>query len=381
VQVAASFVLVLGTGLLARSLAALQDVNPGVDTNRVAYLRLDWSRAGLQGDQLRVALDELRQRMEEIPGITRAALVSRLPAQGSATTTTEVEGYTPPAGTDAVELPFARVTDGYFKTMGIPVLQGRVFDDDDVPGGEAISIVINQAAARRFWGTADPIGRRMRGQGSKAWNRVVVGVVGDVPVDRLGEGPRPLFYISTRQSLVAPSYLVARTKGSPSAVLASMRRQLTALQPSVAVDAQSTLAAHFGATLSTPRLAAKAMGAFSILALLLAGLGIYAVVSFSVARRTSEFGIRMALGAERARLVRMVVREVVGVVLLGVLLGVAVSALGASRVRGVLYGVAALDPVTFAGAALVLVGVAWAAAYVPARRAARTDPVEALRVS
>jgi len=381
IQVAASLVLVLGTGLLARSLAALQNADPGVDADRVAYLRLDWSATGLEGDRIRVALDELRERMTAIPGVADAAFATRIPAEGSGTTTTEVEGYTPPAGTHAVEMPFVLVSDGYFRTLGIPLVEGRLFDENDVPGGDGVSIVINEAAARRFWGNADPIGRRMRGQGAKTWTRTVIGVVGDVPMSRLGEKPRPMFYVSTRQSAVTPSFLVARTDGPPSAVLAPMRRVLATVQPAVTVDAQSTLAAHFGATLSTPRTVAKAMGVFSLLALLLAGLGIYAVVSFSVARRTSELGIRMALGAERSRLVRMVVREVAGVVILGLAAGLAVSVLVATRLGGMLYGVAALDPPTFAGAVLVLLAVAWAAAWLPAHRAAQSDPVEALRVS
>ncbi len=379
-QVAASLVLVLGTGLLARSLAALQNVDPGVDAARVAYLRLDWSAAGVPNDRIRSALDEMLERTAALPGITDVAFASRIPAQGGGSTTTEVEGYTPPAGTSAVEMPFVLVSDGYFRTMGIPLLEGRLFDDDDVPG-DAASIIINETAARRFWGDVDVIGRRMRGQGSKTWTRTVVGVVGDVPTSSLGEKPRPMFYFTLRQVPTSPTYLIARTDGPPSAILAPMRREVAALQPSVTVDAQSTLAAHFGATLSTPRTVAKAMGAFSLLALLLAGLGIYAVVSFSVARRTAELGIRMALGAERSGVVRMMVLEVGGVVILGLAVGVAVSALLASRLGGMLYGVRALDPLAFGGSVLVLLGVSWAAAWVPARRAARADPVEALRVS
>jgi putative ABC transport system permease protein len=381
VQVAASLVLVLGTGLLARSLAALQNAHTGVDTDRVAYLQLDWSKAGLEGDQIRSALDDLQRRIAAIPGVAGAAFASRIPAQSGGTTTTEVEGYTPPAGTSAVEMPFVLVSDGYFRVMGVPLLDGRLFNEDDVPSSDGVSIIINETAARRFWGDVDVIGRRMRGQGSKKWTRTVVGVVGDAPISRLGERPRPMFYFATRQVAALPSFLVARTDGPPSAILAPMRRALAVLQPSVAVDAQSTLAAHFGASLSTPRTLAKVMGVFSLLALLLAGLGIYAVVSFSVARRTSELGIRMALGAEGSRVVRMVVGEVAGVVILGLAVGLAVSALTAPRMGGMLYGVRALDPVTFGGAVLVLSGVAWLAAWIPARRAARADPVEALRTS
>jgi putative ABC transport system permease protein len=380
VQVAASLVLVLGTGLVARSLIALQTQDTGVDVDRVAYLRADWSRAGIEGDRARVAIDELCQRIEVLPAVTRAAMVSRLPAEPSGTTTTEVEGYTPSAGTNAVELPFALVTDGYFQTMGIPLIHGRLFNSDDVPGGEGVSIVINQTAARRFWGDANPIGRRMRPQGAEGWTRTVVGVVGDAPVARLGESPRPMFYRSTRQVPAMPSYLVVRTDGDPAAILTSMRTEVSALHPAAVIDAQDTLAMHFGSTLAIPRLIGRAMGAFSVLALLLSGLGIYASVSFSVARRRSELAIRMAMGAERAGVVQMVIREVAGVVVAGLVVGLAVSVLAAPRLGSMLYGVPALDPLAFGGAVCVLLSVAWIAAFVPARRAAGADPMDALRI-
>ena len=381
VQVAASLVLVLGTGLLARSLAALQTLDPGFAADDIAYVRVDWSRAGLSPEESRAAVEELRSRIEGLPGVERAALASRLPALQQGTTTTEVEGYTPPAGTSAVELPFAIVTDGYFETLGIPLIAGRVFDQDDVPGGDGVSILVSETTARRFWGDGDPLGRRMRAQGSDAWTRTVVGVVGDVPVGSLGERPAPLFYFSARQSLGTPSYLVARSADDPAGILGAMRREIGAWRSSVLVTEQGTLTSHLGSTLAAPRLAARAMGAFSLLALFLAGLGIYTVVSFTVARRSSELGIRIALGAERSGVVGMVVREVATVVGVGLAVGVLLAVLGAPRLGGMLFGVEALDPLTFAGAVLLLLGVAGVAAWMPARRAARADPVEALRAS
>jgi hypothetical protein len=280
-----------------------------------------------------------------------------------------------------VELPFAIVSDGYFEALGIPLVAGRLFDQDDVAGGSGVSILVSQAAARRFWGDADPVGRRMRGQGSQTWGRTVVGVVADVPVVGIGESPAPLFYFYSRQSLGTPTYVLARAAGDPAALLGPIRREIEAWGPSVIVNEQGTLAGHLGATLSAPRLAARAMGAFSLLALLLAGLGIYTVVSFTVARRSSELGIRIALGAERSGVVSMVVREVATVVGLGLGAGVLVSAFAASRVGGLLFGVDALDPLTFAGSVVVLLAVAGLAAWLPARRAAAADPVEALRAS
>lgn len=380
VQVAASLVLVLGTGLIARSLSALQGAELGVATDQVAYLQVDWSQAGVSGEEGRAVMDEVAGRLEALPGVTRAGFSSRLPAQRRGTTTTEVEGYTPPAGTEAVELAWAVVSDGYFEAMGIPVMEGRGFSDDDQPGGGGVSIIINEAAAQRFWGGVDRVGRRMRGQGSETWGRTVVGVVGDAPVARIGEPPTPILYYSTRQVDFTPPYVVVHAEGDPAALVGALRREVAAVRASATVAAQGTLDAHFGSTLAGPRIVGWMMGAFSALALFLAGLGIYAVVAFSVARRTAELGIRIALGAERPRVVRMVVRDVAGVVSLGLLIGLGVSAAVGSRIGGMLYGVAGLDPVTFGGAVLVLAGVAGLAAWMPAVRAARTDPVEALRV-
>ena len=379
VQVATSLVLVLGTALFARSLGALQGVDTGMDVDRLAFVRVNWNGAGLSGEEGVAAVEDLVARVTAIPGVSGAAAASRLPAQRAGSTTTEVEGYTPAAGTGAVELDFSMITDGYFQASGIPLLEGRAFGDDDVRGAEEVSVILNQAAVDRFWPGQAPLGRRLRGQGSETWTRRVVGVVGNAPVVGLGEAPRPLMYFSHRQVGGPPAYLVARVDGDPASVVNAIRQGVTGARQTLSVSAQGTLSDHLGATLAAPRLVAWLMGAFSALALILAGLGIYAVVSFSVARRTAELGIRMALGAHRGRLVSMVVREVVGVVGAGVVIGVGVSALAASRLESLIYGVGALDPVSFGGAVAVLVLVGWAAAYLPARRAALADPVEALR--
>jgi len=380
IQVAASLVLVLGTALIARSLGALQTLDTGVDPDRVAYLRTDWSSSGLEADARRAALDELLARVEAIPGVTRAAAASRLPAQPGGSTTTEVEGYTPPNGTGAVELSFATVSDGWFDVMGIGLVEGRTFGPDDVAGGPGVSIVINREAAERFWPGASALGRRMRGQGAEAWGRTVVGVVENSPVNGISEPPRPIMYFSSRQ-MTPPGVIVARTDGAPEALITPLREAVAGAGYTVTVSAQGTLAGFFGESLAAPRLVARLMSAFSALALVLAGLGIYAVVSFSVARRTAELGIRIALGAERGRVTRMVVGEVAGVVVAGLALGLGVAAVGSPRLEGVLYGVSGLDPVAFTVALAVMLAVALAAAWLPARRAARADPVEALRVS
>jgi predicted permease len=354
-------------------------VDTGVDADRVAFVRTNLASAGLQAPELRVALDELIAGVSTIPGVTAAAATSRLPASFAGTTTTIVEGYTPPAGTEAVELDFAAVTDAYFETLGIPVVAGRTFGVQEVADGAPV-IVINEAAARRFWGTTDVIGRRTRGQSSQTW-RTVIGVVGDAPVATLSEPTRPIMYFSSRQVAIGAPFIVARTAGAPETLIDPMRREISALRSSLTVSEQGTLAARFGDSLATPRFVATLMGAFSLLAVILAGIGIYAMVSFSVARRAPELGIRMALGAERSKVVRMVVGEVVVTVVIGLAAGIGVAALAAPRIGDALFGVRPLDPVTFAVAVAFMLAVSWLAAYLPARRAAKADPLTALRAT
>lgn len=378
VQVAASLLLVVGTGLLVRSLTAVQAADPGVDVARIAWVRTDLGAVVQSQEELRPLLDEVRERVAALPGVTAVAATHRLPAQSGSSTTTVVEDYTPQAGTEAVELDYLAVDDGYFAAMGLDVLAGRTFNDDDVPDGPT-SVVVNETAARTFWGDTDVVGRRMRGQGSDRW-RTVVGVVSDAPVSTLAEDTRPAFYFFEAQigGLGTP-YLVVRTDGDPAALLPQLRGALTDVRSALTVEAQGTLADHFGATLAAPRLAATFLGAFSLLAAVLAGLGIYAVVSFSVAGRAAELGIRMALGARRERVVGMVVRDVAGTVVLGLVAGLVLAVLVGPRVADLLYGVGGLDPVAFAGSVAFITVVAGLAAWLPARRAADTDPVEALR--
>lgn len=377
-QVAVSLVLVLGTGLLARSLVAVQSVETGVDPDRVAFVATSLGQAGLQDTEAGVALDELIARLAAIPGVTSAGATTRLPAQPAGTTTTVVEGYDPPAGTDAVELDFAVVSPGYFQTVGLALLEGRGFSPDDVQGTQTV-VIVNETAARRFWGGADPVGRRMRAQGNPDGWRIVVGVVEDAPVSSLSEPQKPKFYFTSGQNTPSSVFLVARTDGDPSSLLPAMRDQMRAVRASLPVSRQGTLASAFGAGLSGQRFATAAMGVFALLAVLLASLGVYAVVAFSVARRSSELGIRMALGAERSGVVRMVVREVAGTVGGGLVAGIGLAALLVPQLGGVLFGVDPLDPTTFALGVGVLLLVSAAAAYMPARRAATVDPVEALR--
>ncbi|HSC26082.1 MAG TPA: ADOP family duplicated permease [Vicinamibacterales bacterium] len=381
VQVATSLVLVLTAGLLSRSLAATQRVDTGVDAGRVAFTRTNLARAGVSGPEAYVLLEQLRERVEALPGVTYAAAASRLPAQFSGTTTTIVEGYTPPAGTEAVELGFTVVTPQYFDTMGLRILTGRGFTSSDAAGADRV-VIINQAAAQQFWGGVAPVGRRLRSQGQTGVFRTVIGVAADAPVNTYPERPiRPMFYAPAAQAGFGPVYVLARTEGDPAALSGAMRAAVTEVRSSLPVLAQGTLESHFGAALSALRFITRVMGATSALAVLLAALGIYAVVAFNVAQRAGELGIRVALGANPGRVVRMVLGEALVSVVAGLAGGLLVAALAARQLESALFGVQPLDPVTFGGGVAFLTGVAWLAAYLPARRAAMADPARALRAS
>lgn len=380
VQVVASLLLVLATGMLVRGITAIGRVDPGVDVDRLAWIRADLSPATTDDDEARALMGEVMERLAAQPGVEGVAATSRLPAQPGGSTTTVVEGYQPAAGTEAIELDFMIVSDDYFSTTGLELVEGRGFSVDDQPGAPT-AVVVNQTAARRFWGEESAIGRRLRGQGSENW-RIVVGVAADAPVSTLAEDTRPAFYFTERQlNGIGAPYLVLRTAGDPELLLSTARAEVQATRAAIEVVGQGTMRDHLGESLAGTRLATTFLGGFSLLAVVLAGLGIYAVVSFGVARRSAELGIRMALGAGSGRVVKMVVREVVGTVGLGVVVGLGIAALVTPRLAGLIYGVDGADPLAYGGGVLFILGVAALAAWVPARRAADANPVDALRSS
>jgi putative ABC transport system permease protein len=375
-QVAVSLVLVVGAGLLTRSLANIQRVDPGVDVERIAVLGTHLEQGGVTDAEGAVVVSQVLERVEALPGVERAALTTRLPVQSSGTTTQVVDGYEPAAGTGSVELDFAVVSRGYFTTMGIPLLAGRGFTADDRPESPRV-IVVNETAARVFWG-GTAIGRRIRSQSVPDGWREVVGVVADTRVSRLDEAPVPLIYYSAEQAGVTSFQIVARTAGDPALLLGPLRTALRDVRPTLPVTRLLTLDRHLGDALVSARMIASLMTAFSLLALLLAALGVYAIVSFSVEQRAPELGIRSALGASRPRLIGMVVGETLVIVMLGVCIGLAVALLATRGLEGMLYGVGSFDPATFGTAAVLLLTAAAASAFIPALRAARADPVEVL---
>jgi predicted permease len=375
IQVAVSLVLLVSAGLLARSLAVMLQVDPGVDADRIAYLRMNLGDDGAPA----ATLDQVLARVASLPGVTHAAGASRLPAQNSGTTSTIVEGYSPPVGTDAVELGFTAVTPDYFDAVGLSLIQGRGFAATDGAGGSR-AVVVNESAARLFWGEASAIGRRLRSQSRPDLVRTVVGVVEDAPVSSFPEQSTPsMFYLPAGQANLTRPYVLARTSGDAAPHVRTIAGAVTAMRSTFEIQTEGTLSSHLGSSLIIPRTMVRAMSTVSLLALALAALGIYAVVAFNVARRTTELGIRIALGATAAQVVRMVVLEASGAVVFGLICGLGLAVLTVPQMASLLFGVPAIDPAAFAGSIAVLAVASWAAAYVPARRAAGTDPAVALR--
>ncbi len=377
VQVAFSVVLVVGATMTARMLVRQLRADAGVDVERLAILSTTFSDAGIGADAREAALLDLLARVEALPGVSSVALTTRLPISGGGSTTTVVEGYEPPAGTGALELPFAYVSPGYFETVGMRVLAGRGYGPDDAVG-EDRSVIVNEAAARRFWGDPDAaLGGRIRPQSAPDGWIPVVGVVSDAAVDRPGGPALPMIFYPLTGTLDAPT-LLARADVAPGSLLPALRSALAEVHPRLPADRLDTMEGHISAALAGPRLATGVLGLFSALALLLASIGMYTIVSLTVAGRRTEIGLRMALGAARGRLIRLVTARALATVVAGVALGGALVAWVAPLVEGVDPGARLLDPGTLAVGALVMGVTAVAASWLPARRATRVDPVEAL---
>lgn len=382
-QVALAMVNLLGCGLLVRSFIRLQDVDLGFATERVLAFQVPLP-AAQYGEMARASafFDELGQRLRALPGVSRVGMTSDLPlASGYNAASLSIAGR-PPADPSIVEDATLMTADtGYFGAMGIPLLAGRSFTADDREGG-ALVTVATQAFARRFFGTESPLGYRVTfgdPAASDARWYTIVGVVGDVRRAQLGAEPSAGLYLSSSQDPQRSYAIVLRTSASPMSILGSVRAEVKRLEPSAPLADVATMEERVGRSLAQPRLTVLLAGVFSILALVLAASGLYAVVAYAVAQRTRELGIRLALGASRGAVVRQVVREGMLPALAGLALG-GLLALAASRaLASLLYGVSASDAPTFVVVPVLLGGVALLACYFPARAATRVDPATALR--
>ncbi len=381
-EVALSFALLIGAGLLIRSLDRLLAVDKGFDAEHVmsAYLNLPYSRYP-EGHQQAEFFRELRQRLAALPGVRSVAFATNPPLAGDANGPFAIEGRTFPP--DAAPVASKRiVTLGYFDVLGTRLLDGRAFDERDVAGAPAV-VMINQALARRYFPGENPLGRRVDFGWGTTGLQEIVGVVADVRERALSEPAAPTIYIPHAQrpdTSDTGMFLLLRAAGDdPLALVPRVREVVYSLDRDQPIAEVQTLEDIVGSRLADRRLAMALFGAFSALALVLAAVGLYAVISYSVMQRRQEIGLRMALGARAQQVSRAVLGQGIGLIAAGAVLG-ALAALWLGKfLAGLVFGVGTSDPATFAGVALLLVTTAVLASLIPALRASRVDPARVLR--
>jgi putative ABC transport system permease protein len=387
-QVALMMMLLTGAGLLWKSFREVMRVDAGFDpgalTVRLSLPRKDYGELAKISQFYR----QLEARVAALPGVTAVAAVNHVPLSGAIASAEYKVADRPPASDD--DLPTAQyrmATPGYFKVMGIPLLAGRAFTDDDREGGAPV-VIVSRGLARQSFPDRDPIGRYLLVRDTPAGFRPlqIVGVVGDVRHTSLEADAEPHVYLAYHQThrdllvwLTANQFLVVRTAGPPLALAEAVRRELQAVDSTVAAADVRASGYYLDNATAARRFSLELLAGFAGLALAMAAIGIYGVVSYTVAQRTREIGVRIALGADMADIARMVLGEGVRRTAVGVAVGLA-GALAASRaVRGMLYGVGATDPFTYAAVIVLLVAVTLAACLLPAWRAARVNPLVALR--
>ena len=394
-QLAITLVLLTGAGLLGRSLLQVLSIDPGFRTDHIVTVDLALSFAPDAARRARAQfLSELLARLSHIPGVEDTGGAATLPlTSGLADGTYAImtPAAQPPRSLDdwGTWIHDARtgygeycpVSEGYFRVLGIPLLQGRLFDDSDTMDAPHVA-VISQSLAREQWPGQDPIGHRLEFGNMDGDLRplTIVGVVADVHEDSLEKPTGPIVYVNYRQRPQATSNFVAvlRSATDPSAIISSARQIVRELDPNVP-PVIGTFAEVSALSLQSRRFNLILLGAFAGTALLLAVAGLYGVMAYSVARRTAELGTRIALGATRANVLRMVLRQGLATAVIGVAIGIA-GALGLTRtLQSFLFGLSPTDPLTFAAVALLLILVALLACYIPARRASKVDPMTALR--
>jgi putative ABC transport system permease protein len=379
-QIAATLWLVVCATLLIRSLAELRHVNPGFNADRVYTLHLAIPRAKYPQDRdVARFVGRVVERVQGLPGVAAAGMVNRLPlAGGTQTGPIEFEGVDPKlAGLANVD--FRTITPDYFRTLQIPLIGGRTFTDRDDETAPGVAIIDERLAKTVFPG-ADPINRRLRIPVANLPWLTIVGVAGHVRHDRLTEDARPQIYFNYKQRAQDRMALAVRTRSDPDAVAASLVAAIRSIDPEQPVYDARTLEAVVGRSLAQRRLQATLLGAFASVALLLASIGVYGVVAYSVGQRQREFGVRLALGAQRHEIVGLVLRRGAVLVLAGALAGLLAASATAHAIGSLLYNVPGFDAISFSIATLVLCTVALIASGLPARRAAGVDPLVALRI-
>jgi macrolide transport system ATP-binding/permease protein len=384
-QVALSVVVLAGAGLFLHSLAQVEKVDPGFETEKLFVIPLDLSSGGYPPPRALELYRRAVERVSSLPGVRSVAVASRfLLVGGGSRTSVFAEGQAVRQGAGAegpaegeVLAGVNTVSVGYFDTVGMRLLSGRGFTPADREGSRPVAVV-NESLARRLWPGEPALGKRLRFTDEEEM-REVVGVAADARYAGLREPPQPYAWKPVLQSFSPAMMLHVRTEGDPDPLLETVRREVQALDPGLPILEPRTISQVRSISLWAPRLGAGLLSLFGLLALVLAALGIYGVVAYSIGQRRREIGVRMALGAARKEVLELVLRQGMRPVWIGLVLGLAGAFAGARGVASLLFGIGAADPFAFVGAALLLALVALAAVYIPARRASGLDPIHALR--
>jgi predicted permease len=372
-ELAFSLLLLIGAALLIRSFVQLQRVPPGFNPDHVISMRIGTTGRRFQQREEAVAFyQQLRRRLAALPGVQAEGSVASLPFTSSVGWGgIEVEGFVPQPGQE-LQVDMRSATPGYFRAMQIPLLQGRVFDDHDTQKDAQRVALIDEKFAHRFWPRGDAIGKHV---GSGTGLTTIVGVVGTVKQYGLDVDGRIVVYFAG----VNPAWLVARTSSDPAAAAGSIVREIHSMDASVPIYDIRTMQDRMYDSLARQRFSTIMLGAFAAFALILAVVGVYGVMSYLVTQGTHDIGVRIALGAQRGNIVKLVVRQGMALAGIGIVAGL-IGAVVLTRVMAsLLFGVSATDPVTFASVTVILSAIAMLASYVPARRATRVDPMVALR--
>jgi predicted permease len=378
-QIAVTMVLLVTSGLLTRSLLAAQKIGIGFEPQHLAVISTELGLIGYDDTRAEHLFQQLLDRIRAVPGVDGAAIAERTPfAINYNHNNLFIPGVHQPGDLKGFVSDATRVAPEYFSTLGVAIVQGRNFASTDTKTSPKVAIV-NEAFARKFWPNESAVGKVFHNRSLDGPRFEIVGVCADYKVSTVGEKPTPYVHYAYAQNPTTGETIIARGRGDAAALLAGMRRELSALEPNAVLLDNQTMDAQVDMTLMPARMGAISISIVGIVAMLLAAVGLYGVIAYAVARRTREIGIRMALGAKRSMVVGLVMKQGLALTAAGVVVGTLLSAGAAKAVAGALYGISPADPVTWIGAIITLFTVAAVANAVPARRASVVDPSRALR--
>jgi predicted permease len=376
-EIALALVALVGSGLFLRSMQNAQQYNPGFESQNLLQMNFDLGALRYDADHGQQFFRDVIERAKTVPGVVSASVSSNGVFGGGILGTIFREGEQTDPNNRGILVNFDDVTPGHFETMRIRLISGRDFTDFDRENTTRVA-VINEAMAKMLWPGQEPLGKRFAIVQEPELVQVI-GVVGTAVIAQIGEEPQPIAYLPMRQQYSPFATLVVRTNSNPEPLVGAVRTQVQPLDKNLAFTNGQTVQQILGQGLWAARMGAALLGLFGALALILASIGIYGVLAYSVAQRTSEIGLRMALGAQPRQVLGLVLKQGMLLALIGAAAGIVVALPVAHLAASLLYGVSATDPLTYAGITLLLMCVALVACYLPARRATRVDPLIALR--